>query len=83
MVVHLPENLVYYIDSLKIHVKDWFFFIELIYIVYNQLIVVKNDSTHTIGAEFGSKVLMVGPKNVKLQIWDVCLIKFFSILSMI
>ncbi|CAF0736680.1 unnamed protein product [Rotaria sp. Silwood1] len=30
----------------------------------------KHDSTHTIGAEFGSKVLTVGHKSVKLQIWD-------------
>lgn len=30
----------------------------------------RNDSTHTIGAEFGSKLLTIGSKNVKLQIWD-------------
>jgi Ras-related protein Rab-4B len=30
----------------------------------------KNDSTHTIGAEFGSKVLSIGSRNIKLQIWD-------------
>mmetsp|Transcript_41816 Transcript_41816/g.58374 ORF Transcript_41816/g.58374 Transcript_41816/m.58374 type:complete len:217 (+) Transcript_41816:51-701(+) len=28
------------------------------------------DSTHTIGVEFGSKVLDVGGKYVKIQIWD-------------
>ena len=32
---------------------------------------VKNDITHTIGAEFGSKVVNINNKNVKLQIWDV------------
>eukprot|EP00824_Muranothrix_gubernata_P008908 TRINITY_DN21487_c0_g1_i1.p1 TRINITY_DN21487_c0_g1~~TRINITY_DN21487_c0_g1_i1.p1 ORF type:complete len:214 (-),score=36.57 TRINITY_DN21487_c0_g1_i1:21-662(-) len=30
----------------------------------------KKGSSHTIGVEFGSKILSVGGKNVKLQIWD-------------
>eukprot|EP00727_Mastigamoeba_balamuthi_P013663 m51a1_g892 putative ras-related protein rab-4b (209) ;mRNA; f:16378-17811 len=30
----------------------------------------KRDSTHTIGVEFGSKIVEVGGKKVKLQIWD-------------
>jgi hypothetical protein len=30
----------------------------------------KQSSSHTIGVEFGSKVIKVGGKNVKLQIWD-------------
>jgi len=30
----------------------------------------KTDTTHTIGAEFGSKVININQKNVKLQIWD-------------
>ena len=34
-------------------------------------ILVKTDITHTIGAEFGSKVINLNQKNVKLQIWDV------------
>lgn len=34
------------------------------------LFVVKNDTNHTIGVEFGSKVIQVGGKSVKLQIWD-------------
>lgn len=34
------------------------------------LYLVKADSTHTIGVEFGSKLVNVGGKVVKLQIWD-------------
>lgn len=30
----------------------------------------KGDSTHTIGVEFGSKVIDAGDKSLKLQIWD-------------
>lgn len=30
----------------------------------------KDDSSHTIGVEFGSKIVPVGGKTVKLQIWD-------------
>lgn len=30
----------------------------------------KHNSTHTIGVEFGSKIVEVGGKKVKLQIWD-------------
>lgn len=35
------------------------------------LFLVKNDTTHTIGAEFGSKIITIGQQQVKLQIWDV------------
>lgn len=31
---------------------------------------VKSESSHTIGVEFGSKVITCGGKTVKLQIWD-------------
>ncbi|XP_018087372.1 RAB4B member RAS oncogene family S homeolog isoform X2 [Xenopus laevis] len=31
---------------------------------------VKQDSNHTIGVEFGSRIVNVGGKSVKLQIWD-------------
>lgn len=30
----------------------------------------KQDSSHTIGVEFGSRIINVGGKSVKLQIWD-------------
>ncbi|XP_023722675.1 ras-related protein Rab-4A [Cryptotermes secundus] len=30
----------------------------------------KDESSHTIGVEFGSKIVNVGGKSVKLQIWD-------------
>ena len=32
--------------------------------------IVKEDSSHTIGVEFGSKIIEVGGKKIKLQIWD-------------
>lgn len=31
---------------------------------------VKDESSHTIGVEFGSKIVNVGGRSVKLQIWD-------------
>lgn len=31
---------------------------------------VKDDSQHTIGVEFGSRIVNVGKKSVKLQMWD-------------
>lgn len=34
-------------------------------------ILVKKESTHTIGVEFGSKIIEVGGRNTKLQIWYV------------
>lgn len=33
-------------------------------------ITVKQDSHHTIGVEFGSRIVNVAGKSVKLQIWD-------------
>lgn len=35
-----------------------------------QWLTVKQDSSHTIGVEFGSKIVTIGGKQVKLQIWD-------------
>lgn len=35
-----------------------------------RVFIVKPNSTHTIGVEFGSKLVNVGGKVVKLQIWD-------------
>ena len=32
--------------------------------------IVKKDSDHTIGVEFGSKNVNIGEKEIKLQIWD-------------
>lgn len=40
-------------------IKNWFKFYP-----------VKDDSSHTIGVEFGSRIVNVGGKSVKLQIWD-------------
>ncbi|XP_014251556.1 ras-related protein Rab-4B [Cimex lectularius] len=30
----------------------------------------KSESSHTIGVEFGTKIVTIGGKNIKLQIWD-------------
>lgn len=32
--------------------------------------VVRGNSSHTIGVEFGSKVISIGTRTIKLQIWD-------------
>ena len=32
--------------------------------------IVRAESSHTVGVEFGSKVADVGGKRIKLQIWD-------------
>jgi Ras-related protein Rab-4B len=51
--------------------------------VYNLYwnISVKQDSNHTIGVEFGSKVVNVGGKSVKLQIWDTAGQERFRLVS--
>lgn len=38
--------------------------------IYYWFFSVKDDSSHTIGVEFGSRIVNVGGKSVKLQIWD-------------
>lgn len=38
--------------------------------MFNVQISVRQDCSHTIGVEFGSKVVNVGGKFIKLQIWD-------------
>ncbi|KAG8123591.1 hypothetical protein E2320_018936 [Naja naja] len=43
----------------------------------------KDDSNHTIGVEFGSKIINVGGKYVKLQIWDTAGQERFSLSSVI
>jgi len=35
----------------------------------NFVLLVKENTTHTIGVEFGSKVINVNNKSIKLQIW--------------
>ena len=37
---------------------------------YNMTILVRKETTHTIGVEFSSKTLRMGNKDIKLQIWD-------------
>lgn len=42
----------------------------LLCVFTKQYFLVKGDSSHTIGVEFGSKIVTVAGKTVKLQIWD-------------
>ena len=44
--------------------------------------IVKRDSTHTIGVEFGSKIIELGGKTAKLQVWDTGLFVYKIIISM-
>lgn len=39
-------------------------------LIKTSLISVKEDRCHTIGVEFGSKIINIGGKSTKLQIWD-------------
>lgn len=39
-------------------------------LVCSLFVLVKDESNHTIGVEFGSKIINVVSKMVKLQIWD-------------
>ena len=56
------------------HTNAWYISLELCFHALQYVLVlfaaVKQDSNHTIGVEFGSKVVNVGGKSVKLQIWD-------------
>lgn len=63
-------SLAFFINSLKINVSWPFLFWHAGHRMMNWLLV-KNDTTHTIGAEFGSKVVTIGQQSIKLQIWDV------------
>ena len=53
------------------HAVPFFFRVFPVPCIYCVIfLTVKQDSSHTIGVEFGSKVVNVGGKSVKLQIWD-------------
>ena len=40
------------------------------YVNYFIINIVKKETTQTIGVEFSSKIIKVGNKDIKLQIWD-------------
>lgn len=39
----------------------------------------KEDSLHTIGVEFGTKIIRIDEKSIKLQIWDTAGILLFKL----
>jgi GTPase SAR1 family protein len=41
---------------------------------------VAEDQTHTIGVEFGAKIVQAAGKRIKLQIWDTVIIIFTQFL---
>jgi GTPase SAR1 family protein len=59
-----PANLACCTSSLRENVSI------VIHIVPAHTLEVKQESSHTIGVEFGSKVVSCGGKSIKLQIWD-------------
>ena len=46
--------------------------VKLPILLWNLMLIctVKKESTHTIGVEFGSKIVELGGQQIKLQIWD-------------
>lgn len=68
------ENPAFLIISLETNVSTQCFkilscsLLHLVLIVY--FVLVKEDRCHTIGVEFGSKIVNIGGKSTKLQIWD-------------
>lgn len=67
------ENHVYFDNSSRKNVSFEINFLSLSFrtritvFIYS---LVKAESNHTIGVEFGSKIVDTGGKFVKLQIWD-------------
>lgn len=51
----------------------------LIKVMFICFFAVKEDSSHTIGVEFGSRIVNVGGKAIKLQIWDVSWLSYSSL----
>ena len=39
-------------------------------IIFTNMIIVNQNSKHTVGVEFGMKFLKIGGKVIKIQIWD-------------
>ena len=67
------ENIFFHFNILFYFILFYFYFILFYFIVRTNCVAplsVKSNSTHTIGVEFGSKIVSIGNKAVKLQIWD-------------
>ena len=71
--IQTQGNLVFSIVLSKRNVKKLFNQLKFIWLFiysFDYFFIVKDDSSHTIGVEFGSKIIEVGGKKIKLQIWD-------------
>ena len=68
----MSANLVFYINLLRTNVfidlNHSNYFIPSVYFPFFPK--VKPDTSHTIGVEFGSNIVNVTNKSIKLQIWD-------------
>lgn len=66
----LQESHVYYTNSPKRNVSLPQLSLKPIFIVFPSLFLVMANCPHTIGVEFGTRIIEVAGQKIKLQIWD-------------